>query len=122
MKLLAMPKKQRTMLATLGRSGCAEICVAVMSPRGDEWKIMSDVYYDLTAQTRMPWATYAKLTNYLVDMGFLEKSKRTIGRRKINLIRLTSSGKELVKLYLKVLGKGVEDLQAEPEKPYSGKW
>jgi hypothetical protein len=103
------------MLAALGRSGCAEICVAVMSPTGSEWKIMSDVYYDLTGQTRMPWATYAKLTNYLVDTGFLVKTKRAIGRRKINLVRLTSSGKELVKLYLNVLGKGLKDLQAEPK-------
>ena len=77
--------------------------------------MLSDVYYDLVGQTRMPWATYAKLTNYLVDAGFLGKTKRAIGRRKINLVRLTSLGKELVKLYLDVLGKGVENLQAEPK-------
>jgi hypothetical protein len=101
------------LLAVAGRKGCANICLAVKSPKGEDWKVVSDVFYELKAQDPMPWATYSKLTRYLVDAGFLEKSKQMVGRRKLNAIRLTRSGEELVKFYVGAFGKRLDDLKPE---------
>lgn len=113
-KLLAMSKKDQELYAGLSRTGCGDICLAVKSPENGKWKTVSDVFYALKAQKPMPWATYAKLTGYLVDKGFLEKSKRMEGRRRLNFLRLTASGEELVKLYVEIFyHRKVEDLTPE---------
>ena len=116
MKLLSLSKKDRQLLAVAGRNGCPDICLAVMSHKGEDWKPVSDVFYELNAQRlRLPWATYSKLIRFLIDKGFLEKSKRMFGRRKLNAIRLTDAGDELVKFYVEAYKKKIEDLKPEDE-------
>ena len=113
MKLIPVSKRSRELLAALGRSGCAEICLCIMSRKAEEWKNFSDVYYALVSQTRMPWATYSKLTGYLVSQGFIEKSRRIVNNRKAYYVRLTPSGRELVKMYVGLIGKSLEELEPE---------
>ena len=115
MKLIPVPKKTRELLGALGRTGCPDICLLIMSPKGDEWKNFSDVYYALVAQTRMPWATFSKLTDYLVARGFIEKTRKTVNNRKTNFVKLTALGRDLVKIYVELSGKRFEDLQSEQE-------
>jgi hypothetical protein len=115
MKLIPLSKRDRLLLATAGRKGCGDICLAAKSEKRGEWKIVSDVFHALESQRPQPWGTYAKLTGYLIDNGFLEKSERIVGRSKFNLIRLTSLGEELVKFYVEALHGKVEDLK--PEEP-----
>jgi predicted transcriptional regulator len=119
MKLIPIPKRSRELLAALRKNLCAEICLAIMSPN-DRWKNFSDVYYALVSQTRLPWATYSKLTTYLAANGFVEKSSRTTNNRKSISLKLTPLGKDLVKMYVSLLGKGVEDLEPELERQKPG--
>lgn len=114
MKLFQIPKRDKQLLAALGRAGCPEICIIAMSKK-DEWKNFSDVYYALVAQTRMPWATYSKLVDYLTTQDFIEKNDRIINNRKSVSLKLTPSGKELVKMYLTVVGRRMDDLEPETE-------
>jgi DNA-binding MarR family transcriptional regulator len=109
--LLPIAPKFKKILAAIGRGYCADICLAIMSPRGDEWRRFSDIYYEIVAQRRLPWATYSKLVRYLIANKFVEKSERTVGNRKAVLVRLTDLGRELVKLYLALQGKQLEQLE-----------
>ena len=110
MNLIQVPKNFRAIFEALGRKGCPEICLAIMSPRGDEWRGFSDIYYGLVAQTRLPWATYAKLVDYLTEKGFVERTTRIVNNRKAIFVRLTDLGKELVKTYVTSQGKKLGDL------------
>lgn len=110
MDLIAVPKNFQVIFEALGRKGCPDICLAIMSPKGDEWRGFSDVYYRLVAQTRLPWATYAKLIDYLIEKGFIEKTTRTVNNRKAIFLRLTDLGQELVKTYVTTQGKKIGDL------------
>jgi DNA-binding MarR family transcriptional regulator len=112
MKLIPVPRKSRELLTALGRKGCSEICLIIMSQK-DEPKNFSEVYYALVSQSRMAWATYSKQVNYLADHGFIEKSTKTIDNRKSIFLRLTTTGRELVKMYVVLLGKRLEDLEPE---------
>ncbi|MGB9023183.1 MAG: hypothetical protein WCC94_07090 [Candidatus Bathyarchaeia archaeon] len=119
MKLLQVSQEFEVALEALGRKGCPEICLAIMSPQGDEWKNFSDVYYELVSQTRLPYATYSKLTNFLIDKGFIEKNTATIKNRKTILVRLTERGKELLKMYLTLQGWKLEDLEPGQASSYT---
>jgi predicted transcriptional regulator len=112
LKLLPLPPRFRVMMEALGRGSCADICLAIMSPSG-EWRGFSDVYYVLVTQTRLPWATYSKLMGYLIAKGFVEKTTKTVNNRKAILVRLTDLGKELVKTYVTLQGRKLEDLKPE---------
>jgi len=87
--------------------------LAVKSEKRGEWKIVNDVFHALKSQRPQPWGTYAKLTAYLVDNGFLEKSVRMLGRSKFNQIRLTPLGEDFIKFYVEALHRRVEDLKPE---------
>ena len=115
MKLIPLSRREQELLAAAGRKGCADICLAVKSERRGEWKIMSDVFYALKSQRPQPWSTYAKLTGYLIENGFLEKSERVVGRSKFNLVRLTPFGEELVKFFVEAFHGKLENLSSERE-------
>jgi hypothetical protein len=116
-KLIPLSRRDQLLLTTAGRKGCADICLAVKSEKRGEWKIVSDVFHSLKSQRPQPWGTYAKLTGYLIDNGFLEKSERMVGRSKFNLIRLTPLGEELVKFFVEAFHGKVEDLKHDEETP-----
>jgi len=117
LKLLPVSEDVETFLETLGRRGSASISLAIMSPNEQEWRGFSDVYYRMVKQTRLPWATYSKLANHLIDEGFVEKKTTTVNNRKAILIRLTDRGRQLVKMYVSLYGKQLEDLEPEEETP-----
>jgi len=61
----------------------------------------------------MPWATFSKLTDYMVSRGFIEKTKKTVNNRKANFVRLTALGRELVRMYVGLLGVELSELESE---------
>jgi len=116
MRLLPISNRFREILAAIGRGNCPDICLTIMS-EGDEWKRYSDVYYTLVAHIRLPWATYSKLTKYLIEKGFIESQTRKDNKRKVILVRLTNKGKELVKMYVELQGRKLQELELKNEPP-----
>jgi len=110
LKLLQVSEGQKKIFEAIGRNGCPEICVSIQTP-GNEWRGFSDVYYQLVAQKRIPWATYAKLTNYLIENGFIEKKTAPVKGRDVIFLRLTELGQKLVTTYLKAQDKSLADLK-----------
>jgi len=100
LELLPIPKDAEIALEALGRKGCPDVCLVMSSPKPDEWKGFSDIYYELVKQTRLPWATYNKLIRYMVEQEFVEKNVTTVKNRKAILLRLTEQGRRLAKMYL----------------------
>jgi DNA-binding MarR family transcriptional regulator len=88
-----------------------------MSPDREQWRGFSDIYYRMVKQARLPWATYSKLANHLIDHGFVEKKTMIVNNRKAILIRLADKGRQLVKMYVSLYGKQLEDLEPEEEAP-----
>ena len=118
MKLIPMSEKTQELIAALGRAGCAQICLTIMSPKDREWKRSSDVYYTISKQFRMPWATYSKLTKFLNERGFIEFNQTMYKNRKTYFVRLTSLGRDLVEMYVNLGGKTLRDLEPD-EQPLS---
>ena|SRR5208337_2230960 len=113
MKLIQIPKRYQEILTALGRAGCPEICLTIMSPKDREVKRSSEVYYSVASQLRMPWATYSKLTKYLTEKGFIEFNRATYNNRNVYFVKLTALGRDLVKMYIGGVGKTPEDLESE---------
>lgn len=111
LKLVQVSQSHKTIFEALGRNGCPEICVSIRTAK-NEWRGFSDVYYQLVAQTRLPWATYAKLANYLVEKGFVEKKTEPVKGRNAIFLRLTDLGQELVSTYMNAQGKTLADLKS----------
>jgi hypothetical protein len=114
MKLIPMPEKSHKLMAAVGRPGCPQICLTIMSPKGD-WKRSSEVYYTLSSQLRMPWASYSKLTKFLSDDGFIEFNQTVYNNRKTYFVRLTPLGRDLVAMYVSLGGKTMKDLEPEQQ-------
>lgn len=117
MKLIPIPKRSQELITALGRGGCPEICLAIMSPRQDEWKRSSEVYYAVSSQLRMPWASYSKLTQYLIEKDFIKQKRDTYNNRKVYFVKLTDLGRDLVKMYAALVGKSLQDLEPEQQSP-----
>jgi DNA-binding MarR family transcriptional regulator len=88
-----------------------------MSPKDKEWKRSREVYYTVSSQLRMPWATYSKLTKFLSERGFIEFNKAIYKNRKTHFVRLTSLGRGLVAMYVGLGGKTLKDLEPEEQIP-----
>jgi DNA-binding MarR family transcriptional regulator len=110
LKLVQVSESHKKIFEALGRSGCPEICVSIQTPT-NQWRGFSDIYYQLVAQKRMPWATYAKLTNYLIEKGFIEKKTEPVKGRDAIFLKLTDLGQKLVSTYLKAQDKSLADLK-----------
>ena len=110
-----MSKRSQELIMALGRAGCPQICLTIMSPKESEWKRSSEVYYSVSSQLRMPWATYSKLTKFLSERGFIEFNKAIYNNRMTYFLRLTPLGRDLVAAYAGLGGKTLEDLEPEQQ-------
>jgi hypothetical protein len=115
MKLIPIPEKTRELIAALGRAGCAQICLTIMSPKDREWKRSSEVYYTVSSQLRMPWATYSKLTKFLSERGFIDFNQAVYKNRKTYFARLTPLGRDFVAMYVGLGGKTLKDLEPDEQ-------
>jgi hypothetical protein len=115
MKLIAIPEKTQELITALGRAGCPQICLTIMSSKDHEWKRSSEVYYTVSSQLRMPWATYSKLTKFLSERGFIEFNQAMYKNRKTYFVRLAPLGRDLVAMYVGLGGKTLKDLEPEQQ-------